>query len=102
MASIVKRGKKWQARISWYDDENKRHLKTKSNFPTKKLAQIWAADNENKLNKGIDIEKSVVFTDYYDQWVETYKSPKVADVTLARYNITSGARQPPLTKVSGL
>lgn len=91
MASIVKRGKKWQARISWYDDENKRHFKTKSNFPTKKLAQIWAADNENKLNKGIDIEKSVVFTDYYDQWVETYKSPKVADVTLARYYITSGA-----------
>lgn len=90
MANFIKRYGKWQARISWYED-NKRKTKAKSGFPTKKQAQEWATANEAKLNLGVNIKKEIAFIDYYSHWVETYKEPKVSDVTLRRYKITEKA-----------
>ncbi|WP_251548267.1 site-specific integrase [Limosilactobacillus caecicola] len=87
MAQYLKRGKGWQARISWYDSFGKRHTKSKAGFKTKKLAQIWAVDNEDKLNKGVAVDKEISLYDYFARWVETYKEPKVAQYTLNRYHI---------------
>lgn len=96
MAYYQKRGKKWQARISWYEN-GKRKFKNKSGFPTKTSAKKWAVENEAKLNIGINIKKSISFVKYYDHWVKTYKEPQVTDVTLNRYNVT----RKPLSKFFG-
>lgn len=91
MASIIKRYGKWQARISWYDSEGKRQTKSQGGFPTKVLAKNWAVEQKAKLNKGINIKKTIKFIDYYDQWIETYKKPKVAEITYKRYEFTRKA-----------
>lgn len=90
MASYSKRSGKWQARISWYEN-GKRKTKSKAGFSTKAIAKKWAVDNESQLNKGVAIDKDISFSDYYDQWVKTYKENKVADITMNRYNITGTA-----------
>ena len=90
MANFMKRGKKWQARISWYEN-GKRKTKAKAGFSTKIEAKKWAVENEAQLNKGIAISKEISFSDYYDQWVKTYKENKIANITLNRYQITGKA-----------
>ena len=54
MAYYCKRGKTWQARVSWYED-GKRKYKTKSGFSTKALAKKWSIEAERKLSLGINI-----------------------------------------------
>lgn len=85
MAQYTKRGKGWQARIQWRDSFGKRHTKSKSGFKTKKLAQVWATDNENQLNQGVKVDKTISFADYFHHWIETYKAPKVSKVSMDRY-----------------
>ncbi|WP_215509785.1 site-specific integrase [Limosilactobacillus fermentum] len=89
MASYVKRSGKWQARISWYDTAGKRRFKNKGGFATKSLAKKWAVENEANLAKGILTDKEITFADYVDQWVMTYKEPKVAKISLDRYHYTA-------------
>jgi len=86
MASIKKVYGKWQARITWHDDNGKRHSKSKNGFPTKKLAIQWADELKSQLNHGIQIEKTITLKGYYDKWVQTYKKPKITSKTLNRYN----------------
>lgn len=38
MAAITRRGTTWQARISFYDAQGKRHQQNKGGFKTKKAA----------------------------------------------------------------
>lgn len=90
MAYYRKRGKSWQARVSWYED-GKRKYKTKSGFSTKALAKKWSMEAERKLSLGINIEKKISLIEYYDHWVETYKKPKVAPITYKRYEFTRTA-----------
>lgn len=92
MAYYRKRGKTWQARVSWYDD-GKRKYKTKGGFSTKALAKKWSIETERKLALGINIEKAISFLDYYDHWTKTYKKPKVAAITYKRYEFTRTALQ---------
>lgn len=88
MAEIKKRVKGWQARLSWRDPFGKRHSKTKGRFKTKKAAQMWATENEAKLDKGVAVDKSISLYDYFVHWVDTYKEPKVSAVSMVRYNTT--------------
>lgn len=88
MAYYSKRGKGWQARISWYDGQGKRHTKSKAGFSTKMSAKEWAVNHEAELNKGVAIDKDISFHDYYTHWVATYKEPKVSDISMVRYNTT--------------
>lgn len=90
MAYYQKRGKSWQARVSWYED-GKRKYKTKSGFATKTQAKKWSIEAERKLSLGIDIKKAISLLDYYDHWVKTYKKPKVAEITYKRYQFTRTA-----------
>lgn len=85
MAYYSKRGKGWQARISWYDNHEKRHTKSKGGFPTKAAAKLLGTENEAKLRQGINIGKTISFYDYFCHWVETYKENKVSHVSLVRY-----------------
>lgn len=91
MATYFKRGKNWSTKIRWYDDNGKRHSKSKSGFPTKTLAKQWAIDQQDKLNKGIQISKEISFVDYFNKWVRTYKQDKLASITLNRYKFTAKA-----------
>lgn len=86
MASIKKVYGKWQARVTWHDNNGKRHFKSQNGFATKRIAMQWADELQSQLNHGIQIEKAISFKDYYDKWVQTYKKPKITSKTLNRYN----------------
>lgn len=88
MASYAKRGNGWQARVSWVDAFGKRHFKNKQGFKTKALAKRWAVKNEDQLNKGRAIDKSISLIRYYQHWIHTYKEPHVSNVRMNRYRIT--------------
>ena len=76
MASFKKLTTGWQFRISYKDGESYR-TKSGNGYPTKKDAQIAAADIEQKLQKGLDIKAGdTLFLDYYSKWVDTYKKGK--------------------------
>ncbi|GGI64209.1 tyrosine-type recombinase/integrase [Limosilactobacillus caviae] len=86
MAQIFKRSNHWSARIRWYDSDGKRHSKSQDGFTTKALAKQWALEKQMALNNGLDISKTISLTDYYWEWVKTYKEPKLSSKTLNRYN----------------
>ncbi|WP_165844397.1 tyrosine-type recombinase/integrase [Limosilactobacillus fermentum] len=88
MAYYQKRGKTWQARISWVDVQGERHTKSKGGFSTKAAAKLWGFENENRLRQGVNIGKAISFYDYFCRWVETYKEGQVSHVSLVRYQTT--------------
>ena len=88
MASITKLNGFWRVRVSWYDDQGKRHFKTKAGFPTKLEANRWARSVEVKKNDGSISDKSVSFVNYFMEWFQTYKENKISEVTARRYRIT--------------
>lgn len=85
ISQVFKRGKAWSARIQWADDDGKRCSKSQSAFPTKALANEWVIEQKAQLNKGVQIDKEISFVDYYEQWFNTYKKEKLADITINRY-----------------
>lgn len=85
MASFEKRGKKWRAVVSITDNKGTRKKVTKT-FDTKKEANIWSTEQESKTNNGFDItSKNTLFSDYFLNWVETYKRPVIRESTYIRY-----------------
>lgn len=86
MAQIKKRGLGWSVRLQWRDATGKRHTSSKSGFKTKRLAQVWAVEHEARLNAGVAIDKTISLTNYFRQWVDTYKRPKLSRVSLERYD----------------
>lgn len=52
MASISKRGKKWQYRVSYKDNDGTRKYVNKGGFPSKKAADIAAIEVERQHNRG--------------------------------------------------
>ena len=85
MASFTKRNGKWQARISWHDENGKLHQKAKSGFATKAQAKDYATQMENELINGVDIAADPVFADYFKTWYETYRLPKISKATAGNY-----------------
>ncbi len=83
----MKRGKKWQARITWRDSDGKLHQKSKSGFDTKQQAKQYAAELETKRLSGMDIKSDPLLIDYYNRWFETYKKPNISDVTANHYTL---------------
>lgn len=83
----------WQARVRWTDTSGKRHSKSRNGFKTKALARQWGTDLETKVNQGIDIKKDISFLNYYNQWVMTYKEPKLSSKTLNRYTVVGNVLQ---------
>ncbi|WP_040468846.1 tyrosine-type recombinase/integrase [Limosilactobacillus gastricus] len=85
MASITKRGKVWQARITWMDSSGKRHSKSKSGFKTKSQANQWSVQQESVLVSGVQIDKDSTLVDYFDHYIEIYKRPHVTESTYKGY-----------------
>ena len=93
MANFMKRGKKWQARITWRDSDGKLHQKSKSGFDTKQQAKQYAIKLESQKNDGMEILQDPTFYDYYKSWFETYKENSVSDNTKRHYNVVGNLIQ---------
>lgn len=85
MASFTRRNGKWQARISWHDENGKLHQKAKSGFATKAQAKDYAIQMESELINGVDIAADPIFADYFKTWCETYRLPKISKATARNY-----------------
>lgn len=88
MANFMKRGDKWQARISWRDNNGKLHQKSKSGFATKQEARQYALKMENDRLAGNQIDVDVTFLYYFDDWFKTYKQKQITNVTARHYTWT--------------
>lgn len=89
MANFMKRGSKWQARVTWRDGKGKLHQKSKSGFDTKQQARQYAIKLEALKEEGLKIEADPTFADYFDDWYKTYKKPHISPVTARHYDWTS-------------
>ena len=89
MASITKRGKSWQARISYKDASGKFKTKTHGGFRSKSAATAWANQFEVDRSNG-KIVTAVVpyFKDYFWDWYQTYKEPGIKDRTRLTYELS--------------
>ena len=87
MANFMKRGKKWQARITWRDSNGKLHQKSKGGFDTKQQAKQYAVKLEAQKHEGMEILQDPTFHDYYEQWYKTYKENSVSDNTKRHYKL---------------
>lgn len=81
----IKNGK-WQARVSWRDNGTLKQ-KSKSSFKTKVEANKWANSFLNSVYNGTAVVDNVSFYQYYKDWFETYKQPRISKVTANTYRI---------------
>lgn len=89
MASYRKLNTGWKATVSKRVNGKLKQL-SKSGFTTKNEARLWATTVEAEDNlTTIKAGKDISFKDYFESWYQTYKAPKLSDVTLARYKIIS-------------
>ena len=92
MASITKRGKVWQYRISYYDSDGKRKTINKSGFRTKAEATAEARSTEADLIHGYDLESATTeFRRYFKRWYETTRMPYITERTQYNYRNTMKA-----------
>ncbi len=85
MAHFEKRGTKWRAQVSWYNEQGKRCFKTKQGFLTKSAARKWANEMEfNKDNHQIS-NRDPIFAKAYEDYVRTYKMSGKAVTTQRKY-----------------
>lgn len=92
MASIkkidTKDGQRWQARIWYFDNENKRKFKQRR-FLTKQEARYWADKNEvTKVEVGTLYQLKQPIAEYFHEWYVTYKEPNIKLATKAWYAAT--------------
>jgi len=86
MASITKRSKTWQARISYKDSAGKQRVKTRGGFKTKHAAVEFATQFEVDRDTGkLVTNQSPLFKDYFWEWFETYKESTVRERTRLTY-----------------
>ncbi|MGR3742069.1 tyrosine-type recombinase/integrase [Companilactobacillus sp. DQM5] len=86
MAQIYKRNNKWAVRVYFLDSEGTRHSKNKSGFKTKKEAEIYANTLENEKNKGANLfSKDITLSDYFSNWIKTYKLNRFSETTDQKY-----------------
>lgn len=90
MASITKRGKKWQYRITYYDFDGKKKQTSKCGFSSRKEAKIAADEIELRLynQKNINFSaQKMLFVDYFNKFYETYKKDKRSEANNKHYRL---------------
>ena len=88
MASFRKRGNKYEYRIMYTDSTGQKNPYSKGGFHTKAAAESAASKIEELIERGGNpFEVDVMFLDYWDKWVETYRTGDVADITEYRYRL---------------
>lgn len=86
MASITKRGKTWQAKVYYYDEQGKRHAKSKDGFKTRSEAKYYALDIQKRSFDGVlKIDSGTYFPEYFWNWFQTYKESNVTIRTKRTY-----------------
>lgn len=94
MASIKKRGNKWQIRVSYKDSDGINRTKSKSGFTTKREAEIYAADLQTQsFNDEIAVNGKVTLYDYFSDWYKLYKKPSLSYRTKLQYEHTKSVIQ---------
>lgn len=89
MAQIYKKQGSWAVRV-YFEENGKRKSKNKQGFRTKKEAEIYATDLENKKNtSGVSALMDITFSDYFEQWINTYKLGKFSKNVENRYKRTA-------------
>ena len=90
MASYRKRENgKWEYRISYKSHDGKYKKAEKGGFPTKKAAQIAAAEREKELLLPFYVSDDITLYDYFTQWSTIHKKPNISPVTWQVYQVTS-------------
>ena len=90
MASYRKRENgKWEYRISYKSHEGKYKKAEKGGFPTKKAAQIAAAEREKELLLPSYVSDYITLYEYFKQWATIHKKPNISPVTWQVYQVTS-------------
>lgn len=88
MASIYKRDKAWAAMLSYMEDGRRKRI-SKGGFDTKSGARAWATAKEAELQKqGSSKLSKATVADYFQDWFDTFKKPRVAPATERRYMAT--------------
>lgn len=85
MASYRKLKSGWKVTISQRDENGKLRQTSKQGFATKLEARRYAAAIEQDIDGVKKAKQDVLFLDYYDQWVDTYKRPKAQASTMRKY-----------------
>lgn len=85
MASYRKLKSGWKVTISQRDENGKLRQTSKQGFATKLEARRYAATIEQDIDGVKKAKQDILFLDYYDQWVDTYKRPKVQAGTMIKY-----------------
>lgn len=94
MASVTKRGDKWQYRVSYIDKDGKRKYVNKSGFRTKRLAENAGREVEIKYAHGAELDKTnITLMNYWDKWISLYKAGKHTEITERRYKTIRGQLQ---------
>ncbi len=89
MAQVYKKQGSWAVRV-YFEENGKRKSKNKQGFRTKKEAEIYATDLENKKNtSGVSALMDITFSDYFEQWINTYKLGKFSKNVENRYKRTA-------------
>lgn len=85
MASISKVGKKYKARVFFYDKNGERHAKGQT-FDNENEAKRWATSMQKRVyDDQVTIDSSYPLPDYFWDWFETYKEPTVSERTKLTY-----------------
>lgn len=88
--AIIKNGKKYTVRISYKDKQGKYRSKQKSGFKSRRDAETFAGKMMLELHEGRDLNPDFIsLYDYFVDWYETYKEPKIANQTKNRYRLTA-------------
>ncbi len=88
MASIYKLDKSWAVRLS-YQENGRRQRVNKAGFPTKSAARAWATARQAEIQKrGTSKLSKQSVSDYFQDWFDTFKKPRVAPATERRYMAT--------------
>lgn len=88
MASYRKTSTGWKATVSKRINGKLRQT-SKRGFRTKTEAVMWAAAIEADIDGVEKQKKNILFVDYFDNWVATYKEQKVQSSTLRKYRHAS-------------
>jgi integrase len=87
MASFRKRGKTWTYYVYYKDNNGDKQQLNHGGYPTKKMAQLAAAEIEQQYRHGADLTAhKISLISYWDKWIKLYKAGKNAPITERRYS----------------
>jgi integrase len=88
MANFRKRGKTWQFRLSYKDNNGEYKKFEKGGYKTKKEAEAAADEAKKRLNNHSEFDNDISLYDFFEKWAKVYKKPHVTEATWRTYKRT--------------